>query len=529
MSFSEVVGQVGDDPHADNLLFTGDSLDVLRILCEVPEYRALYRGKVKLIYIDPPFNTGQTFEHYDDWMEHSTWLSFMRERLLLIRELLSSEGSVWVHLDDVEVHRMRCVLDEVFGAGNFIEDLAVELNPKGRQLGRWFAGSLDRILVYAKDARVASLVAASTEEVSDSDFPLSDDRGAYRLLPLRNTNKKFNPVTRPNLAYPLQVHPQTLEVRTEQFEGSVAVLPVFGDLTRAVWRWGKPKTTNQHQELIGRWVNGRSGRRLDVFQKDYNESGRTKKYRDFWASSEVGSSDRGKAEIKKILPGSVFDTPKPESLMARIVGIATVPGDVVVDCFAGSGTTAAVAQKMGRRWVSAEISPSTVEEFTLPRLIKVIEGHDEGGVTASTGWQGGGGFRHVTVGPSMYDETPYGVVLAEWATNGRFARAVAGQLGFQWQAAAPPLCGIRGRMRLAVVDGAVGVEEVRQIVGSLGERERVTIVAKAVLPVAEAELARLSAGSRIRKAPRDLLTAGARRMRRRTDAAPTDAVEGAGS
>ena len=115
--FVGMVGEVPEDPYAANLLFTGDSLDDLRILCEVPEYRAIYRGKVKLVYIDPPFNTGQAFEHYDDWMEHSTWLSSMRVRLLLIRDLLAADGSVWVHLDDAEQHRMRCLMDEIFGSG----------------------------------------------------------------------------------------------------------------------------------------------------------------------------------------------------------------------------------------------------------------------------------------------------------------------------------------------------------------------------------------------------------------------------
>ena len=124
--FTVMVGDVGEDLYAANLLFTGDSLDMLRILCEVPEYRSIYRGKVKLVYIDPPFNTGQAFEHYDDWMEHSTWLSFMRERLLLIRDLLAPDGSVWVHLDDGEQHRMRLLMDEVFGAQNFIASFAWE-------------------------------------------------------------------------------------------------------------------------------------------------------------------------------------------------------------------------------------------------------------------------------------------------------------------------------------------------------------------------------------------------------------------
>jgi adenine-specific DNA-methyltransferase len=124
--FTGAVGDVPEDPYAANLLFTGDSLDVLRILLEVPEYRSHYRGKVKLVYIDPPFNTGQAFEHYDDWMEHSTWLSFMRERLLLIRELLATDGSVWVHLDDAEQHRMRLLMDEIFGANNFVASVIWE-------------------------------------------------------------------------------------------------------------------------------------------------------------------------------------------------------------------------------------------------------------------------------------------------------------------------------------------------------------------------------------------------------------------
>jgi len=168
--------------------------------------------------------------------------------------------------------------------------------------------------------------------------------------------------------------------------------------------------------------------------------------------------------------------------------------------------------------VTSEILPSTVDQFTLPRLTKVVEGNDPGGITRAAGWDGGGGFRAVTVGHSMYEDTPFGVLLAQWAINGRFARAVAGQLGFEWQPEAAPLCGVRGRMRLAVVDGAVGSEEIRQIVGALSEKERVTVVAKSVLPEAESILAEVSPGSRIRKAPRDLLTSGAQRMRRRTEA-----------
>jgi adenine-specific DNA-methyltransferase len=219
-----------------------------------------------------------------------------------------------------------------------------------------------------------------------------------------------------------------------------------------------------------------------------------------------------KALFPEVTP---FSTPKPERLIERVLRIGTNPGDIVLDCFAGSGTTAAVSHKMGRRWITAEIAQSTVDTFVRPRLDRVVDGQDEGGVSGAVDWSGGGGFRAVSVGQSMYEVTPYGVTLADWATNGRFARAVAGQLGFDWQSKKyAPFCGVRGRMRLAVFDGAVGPEEVRQVAAALAENERVTIVAKVVLPGAEELLAELSKGSRIRKAPTDLLTDSTRRRRR---------------
>lgn len=249
-----------------------------------------------------------------------------------------------------------------------------------------------------------------------------------------------------------------------------------------------------------------------------------------WLHQDVGNNREAKQEISKLFGKDAFSTPKPERLLERVIHVGSGPGDIVLDCFGGSGTTAAVAHKMSRRWVAAEILHATVKQFTLPRLVKVVNGEDPGGITKSVGWQGGSGFRTVDVGPSMYEDTAYGVVLADWATNGRFARA--GQLGFEFQPDATPLCGIRGRMCLAVLDGGVGAEEIRQIVGALDEKQRVTIVAKSVLPGAESTLAELSPGSRIRKAPRDLLTSGAQRMRRRTEASTRhtgESTEGSGS
>lgn len=213
--------------------------------------------------------------------------------------------------------------------------------------------------------------------------------------------------------------------------------------------------------------------------------------------------------------GDVFATPKPERLLERVLHISSSPGDVVLDCFGGSGTTAAVAHKMGRRWVTAEVSSKTIEAFTRPRLDLVVKGDDPGGITKRVGWRGGGGFRCVEVGPSMYLDTPFGVLLSDMATNGTFSKAVAGQLGYDFAPFATPLCGARGRMRLAVLDGIVGHEEVRAVVAALDEGERVEIVGRSVLDGSAALLTQLAKGSKITKAPRDLLSKSALRVRRR--------------
>ena len=150
-TFTDAIGAVNDaDPHSDNLMFTGDSLDALRILNDVPEFRRRYRGKVKLVYIDPPFNTGQTFTHYDDWMEHSTWLSFMRDRLLLIKDLLAPDGTLWLHLDNFETHRMRCLLDEVFGTDAYVNTVVWKRTSAKSAAKRGMGTMYDNILVYAR-------------------------------------------------------------------------------------------------------------------------------------------------------------------------------------------------------------------------------------------------------------------------------------------------------------------------------------------------------------------------------------------
>jgi adenine-specific DNA-methyltransferase len=487
-----------DDPYKDNLLFTGDSLDVLRVLREVPEYARHYRGKVKLVYIDPPFNTGQTFTHYDDWMEHSTWLSFMRDRLLLIKDLLAADGSVWVHLDDAEVHRMRCLMDEVFGATNYCGTVVWRSSDNSNNDAKRFSLDHNEILVYGRNPGwVSNRLRPHLNQLPHFKNPDSDPRGAWF-----DGNPLNSPSPRPELMYSI-VGPNGYEIPH----------PPNG------WRWSRETLEARMATGEIRFSSDGKGIRRRTYFADHKGLPPSS----LWADvQELGASRSAKAELRKLFsdtsPTHLFDTPKPERFIERVLLVGSNPGDIVLDCFGGSGTTAAVAHKMGRRWVTTEVLPDTVATFTAPRLKKVVDGTDTGGVSSSTGWSKGGGFRQVTVAPSMYEITPLGVMLADWATNGRFARAVAGQLGFEWQSKRyAPFCGKRGRMRLAVFDGAVGIEEAREVIASLDERERVTIVAKVVLPGVEEFVAEQSKGSRVKKAPRDLLVGRTRPVRRRPE------------
>ncbi|MFX0539773.1 site-specific DNA-methyltransferase [Ornithinimicrobium sp. Y1847] len=500
---TEFTGSHGDvgmgDPYADNLLFTGDSLDVLRVLAEVPEFRREYLGKVRLAYWDPPFNTGQAFDHYDDWLEHSTWLSFMRERLLVARELLTDDGSIWIHVDDAEAHRVRLLLDEVFGASNFVASVVWKRRNDPRNTAQYISMDHDTILVYARDLRSCRFNQLPRTERMDAAYtnPDDDHRGPWRRSDTAARNyysKGLYAVTTPS--------------------GRVIDGPPSG----SYWRVSQEEL--ERLDADGRIYWGKDGSSRPYVKRFLTEVAGGRVPSSVWHPEEVGFVRNGKEEVRALI-GDVFATPKPERLLERVITIGSDPGDVVLDCFAGSGTTAAVAHKMGRRWVTVELNPDTADEYAQMRLQKVVDGTDRGGITDTAGWTGGGGFRTVTIGPSMYEVSPVGVMLADWATNGKFARAVAGQLGFDWQEDAAPFCGVRGRMRLAVLDGTVGVEEARHVVAGLADQERVTIVAKAVLPGVEELVRDLSKGSRVRKAPRDLLEVGAARARRRMEGAGT--------
>jgi adenine-specific DNA-methyltransferase len=317
----------------------GDNLDVLA---------TLDADGVDLVYIDPPYNTGNDFSYRDDFRRgvgsgsratrHEAWVAMMRPRLQEARRVLRDTGAIFVSIDDNEVAHLRLLMDEVFGESGFLAQIVVNLNAKGRQLGKGFATSHEYLLVYAVDPARCVLDASSTDTVDERDFPLVEADGRrYRHLPLRNTNKKFNPVTARTLHFAVYGDPETGRVATAPFEGSVEVEPVFGDGRPAVWRWSRPRIDARPDDLVCRRIKGRHGERVDVFQKDWLHTGRRKKLRTIWLAEEIGSTDTAVAELKEIV-GHVFESPKPTGLIRRILG--TMPDDAeVLDFFAGSGTT----------------------------------------------------------------------------------------------------------------------------------------------------------------------------------------------
>lgn len=312
-----------------NVFIEGDNLEVL---CSWEP------GSIDLIYLDPPYNTGSSFAYVDSFADHDAWVAMMRPRLLAARSVLAESGALYVSIDDHEVARLRLLLDEVFGESQFLAQIVVSLNPKGRQLGGGFATSHEYLLVYARDRRACVLDASSTSTVVAADFPLrTEDGRSFRHLPLRNTNKKFNPVTAATMAFAVYGDPVTGAVRTTPFDDAVEVLPVFGDDRPAVWRWSRPLIDARPDDLVCRLIQGRTGPRVDVFQRDWLHDGRRKKLRTIWLSEEVGSTDTAVAELKALV-GHVFESPKPTGLLLRI--LETMPADArVLDAFAGSGTT----------------------------------------------------------------------------------------------------------------------------------------------------------------------------------------------
>lgn len=485
------VGEVSGDA-SDNLLIRGDSLDALRALVQTPELAAEYRGKVKLVYIDPPFNTGQAFEHYDDSLEHSVWLGMMRERLVLIKELLSPEGSVWVHLDDAEMAYCKVLMDEIFGRQNFVATVIWEKTDSPRMDAQRFSSAHDSILVFAK----TSLWSPNRDErdVDPREFPHIDEFGRrYNRRELRKWGSGSLRSDRPTMWYPIAAP-----------DGSVA-WPIRPDGREGRWRWKQSQVLANPERID--WIE-RDGS-LQPYVKSFAEDGKKPlPPKTLWPIGLVGGNPAARDELKALFPGiEPFSTPKPERLLERVIHIGSNRGDIVLDCFAGSGTTAAVAHKMGRRWVTAELNENTADTFTMPRLEKVVAGVDPGGITEAAGWAGGGGFRDMRIAHSAWQvldsDAGLEVYRAEGADAATLRRAVASQLGYAL-IEHPVFTGARGRSRLAVVDGVVDATAVADIAAALAEGETALVAGASVTDDAQTTMRELNKGSRVLRIPREL-------------------------
>ena len=380
----------------DNKLIFGDNLLALKALEQD------YAGKVKCVFIDPPYNTGSAFTHYDDGLEHSIWLSLMRDRLEIIRSLLADDGSLWITIDDNEAHYLKVLCDEVFGRGNFVANVMWEKKFSPQNDAKWLSQNHDHILVFSKNKEIwrPNLLARSQKQEKNFKNPDNDLRGAWSSADYTCAKSKDE---RPNLYYPI-MNPNTNQevwpnpIRVWAFDKNTHEKNVSNDL---IW-WGKNGT---------------------------NPVPRLKKFADkvrngtvpttVWRHEEVGNNQAAKREVISFNETDPFATPKPESLIQRILHIATSPNDLILDSFAGSGTTGAVAHKMGRRWIMIELGEHC-HTHIIPRLQKVIDGEDLGGISKTVNWQGGGGFRYYSLAPSLLEQDRWG----NWVVNKNYNPAM---------------------------------------------------------------------------------------------------------
>ena len=370
----EVPALSAGDPEAGNLLIQGDNLDALKALLP------FYAGRVKCICIDPPYNTRSAFVHYDDNLEHTQWLAMMWPRLELLRELLTEDGSIWVSIDDNEGHYLKVIMDEVFGRKNFIATVIWRKNYSPKSSARHFSSDHDYILVFSRnaDAFRPNLIPRTERQNKAYKNPDNDPRGAWKTSDLSARNP-----------YSLGEYSITTP------SGRVIDGPPKG----RYWVISEEKMRKFHADNRLWW--GKNGDAIPQVKRFLSEVKDGRVPQTFWNYEDVGHTQDAKKEILALFEEEVFLTPKPERLIHRVLHIATRPGELVLDSFLGSGTTAAVAHKMGRRWIGIEMGEHAVTHC-VPRLGKVMAG-EQGGISKAVGWEGGGGFRCFRLGPAVFD------------------------------------------------------------------------------------------------------------------------------
>jgi len=362
----------------DNRLIFGDNLLALKALEQE------FTGKVKCIFIDPPYNTGSAFSHYDDGVEHSLWLSLMRDRLELLRQLLTKDGSLWVTIDDTEAHYLKVLCDEVFGRQNFVANAIWQKKYSPQNDAKWLSDSHDHILIYAKEKDIWRPRPLPRTAAMDARYKNSDDdpRGPWK---------------------PADLSAKTYSESTDYEIVTPSGRKVCPPESRS---WTVNPTRFQELVADNRIWFGKTGNNVPSLKIFLSEVQQGTVVKTIWLREEVGDNQDAKREVKQFNGTDSFSTPKPEGLLSRILEIASSPDDIILDSFAGSGTTGAVAHKMGRRWIMVELGEHC-HTHIIPRLKKVINGEDKGGITEAVGWKGGGGFRYYHLAPSLLEKDQF--------------------------------------------------------------------------------------------------------------------------
>ena len=390
--------------NSENMLIFGDNLLALKALEQD------FAGKFKCISVDPPYNTGNAFVHYDDGLEHSLWLSLMKPHLELLRALLSDNGSLWISIDDDESHYLKVLCDEIFGRRNFVANVIWQKKYAPQNDAKWLSDSHDHILVYAKHKDSWRPYPLPRTAAMDARYknPDNDPRGPWKSSDL--SVKTYTQAT----DYPIK----TPSGR------------IVGPPRSRCWSVSKDKL----EQLIkdNRIWFGLDGTNVPSVKRFLSEVQEGTVSKTIWLRDEVGDNQEAKREVKSFNNEEVFATPKPERLIQRILTLASNEGDWVLDSFLGSGTTAAVAHKMGRKWIGVELGEHC-HTHCLPRLQKVADGTDQGGISKSVNWKGGGGFKYYYLAPSLLKEDKHG----NWVIDERYnadmlAAAMAKHEGFKY-------------------------------------------------------------------------------------------------
>ncbi len=369
------------DDIKDNLIIKGNNLLALHSL------KKRFAGKVKLIYIDPPYNTGNDSFGYNDRFNHSSWLTFMKNRLEVASDLLRSDGVIFVQCDDNEQSHLKVLMDEIFN-NNLVSNSIVVINRGGRDYGG-IARTHEYILVYSKSpSKELNFI-----EEKNKKFDYQDETSGFNLMELRNRNVLFNDKNRPNLCYPIYVNSKKKDknalygISLEKKEGFAEVMPLKSQGIQTVWRWGKEKVLeNLNKEIRAKEKQDGTFMIVQKYRKT------VKRQRSVWDDKEF-VNERGTEHIKELFGGKLFPYPKSEHLISRIIELGSDENDIVLDYHLGSGTTASAACKMGRRYIGIE-QMDYIKTVTIERLKKVIAG-EQGGISKLVGWQGGGDFVYL--------------------------------------------------------------------------------------------------------------------------------------